>query len=239
MKKVFACLSAVVLMLVAFGLFAKPVMVSAVEVEEGKFIEDPTLEEGDLPIYVMNSIRTTFPKLYDANAKPDENYGIGRDYYWNEIKLVVPRFEGNTPTGEQYTVYTQGSYSDSKKNAAATKIYIWGVHEGEVKTGTVTGATASYTGTYPPLFGDVSLSGVRYNVSGQEVVVNDIYHENGVVNGDGSTDCIYIIFDGQGKAVRGAAHDNYFVAENVEAYGFNPLFGLKDGKIVIREDIAG
>ena len=32
MKKVFACLSAVVLMLVAFGLFAKHVMVSAVEV---------------------------------------------------------------------------------------------------------------------------------------------------------------------------------------------------------------
>ena len=239
MKKVFACLSAVVLMLVAFGLFAKPVMVSAVEVEEGKFIEDPTLEEGDLPIYVMNSIRTTFPQLYDANAKPDANYGPGRDYYWNEIKLVVPRFEGNAPTGEQYTVYTQGSYNSSTKNAAATKIYIWGVHEGEVKTGTVTNSSAAYTGTYPPLFGDVSLSGVRYNVSGQEVVVNDIYHENGVVNGDGSTDCIYIIFDGQGKAVRGAAHDNYFVAENVESYGFNPLFGLKDGKIVIREDVAG
>ncbi len=239
MKKVFACLSAVVLMLVAFGLFAKPVMVSAVEVEEGKFIEDPTLEEGDLPIYVMNSIRTTFPKLYDANAQPDENYGIGRDYYWNEIKLVVPRFEGNAPTGEQYTVYTQGSYSDSRKNAAATKIYIWGMYEGEPHTGTVTYDTASYTGTYPPQFGDVSLSGVRYNVSGQEVIVNDIYNENGVVNGDGSTDCIYIIFDGQGKAVRGAAHDNYFVAENVEAYGFQPLFGLKDGKIVIREDVAG
>ena len=239
MKKVFACLSAIVLMLVAFGLFAKPVMVSAVEVEEGKFAEDPTLEEGDLPIYVMNSIHTTFPAHHDNKAAPDANYQIGRDYYWNEIKLVVPRFEGNAPTGEQYTVYTQGSYNSSTKNAAATKIYIWGVHEGQVKTGTVTGGNASYTGTYPPLFGDVSLSGVRYNVSGQEVVVDNIYYENGVVNGDGQTDCIYIIFDGQGKAVRGAAHDNYFVAENVEAYGFQPIFGLKDGKIVIREDIVG
>lgn len=239
MKKVFACLSAVVLMLVAFGLFAKPVMVSAVEVEEGKFIEDPTLEEGDLPIYVMNSVRTTFPQLYDNNANPDPNYSPGRDYYWNEIKLVVPRFEGNAPTGQQYTVYTQGDYSASKKSSAATKIYIWGIYEGEPHTGVVNNGTASYTGQYSPLFGDVSLSGVRYNVTGQDVVVNDIYHENGVVNGNGETDCIYIIFDGQGKAVRGAAHDNYFAAANVETYGYNPLFGLKDGKIVIREDIAG
>ena len=239
MKKVFACLSALVLMLVAFGLFAKPVMVSAVEVAEGKFIEDPTLEEGDIPIYVMNSIRTTFPTLYDYNAQKDENYGIGRDYYWNEIKLVVPRFTAEGPTGEQYTVYTQGSYSESTKNAAATKIYVWGLDGGEVKTGTITGSSASYTGMYPPLFGDVSLSGVRYNISGQEVEINNIYYENGVVNGDGSTDCFYVIFDGQGKAVRGAAHDNYFAAEKVEQYGFNPIFGVKDGKIVVREDIVG
>ena len=239
MKKVFACLSAIVLMLVAFGLFAKPVMVSAEEVEEGKFIEDPTLEEGDLPIYVMNSIRTSFPALYDNNAKPDPNYQIGRDYYWNEIKLVVPRFEQNAPTGQQYTVYPQGNYDAKKKSSAATKIYIWGMYEGEVKTGTVTGGTAAYTGQYAPLFGDVSLSGVRFNVSGQDVVVNNVYHENGIGNGGGDTDYIYIIFDGQGKAVRGAAHDSYFVAANVAEYGFNPLFGLKDGKVVIREDIAG
>lgn len=241
MKKVFACLSAVALMLVAFGLFAKPVMVSAVEVAEGKFIEDPTLEDGDLPIYVMNSIRTTFPSLYDANAQPDANYGIGRDYYWNEIKLVVPQFANNAATGKQYTVYTQGTYSESTKTAAATKIYIWGVDpaDGKVKTGTVTGGTASYSGTYAPLFGDVSLSGVRYNLSGQEIDIPEVSTSNGICNGDGNTDCFYIVFDGQGKAVRGVAHENYTVKENVEAYGYNPLFAYKDGKIVIREDVAG
>lgn len=241
MKKVFACLSAIALMLVAFGLFAKPVMVSAVEVAEGKFIEDPTLEDGDLPIYVMNSIRTTFPSLYDANAQADPNYGIGRDYYWNEIKLVVPQFANNASTGKQYTVYTQGTYSASTKTAAATKIYIWGVDpaDGQVKTGTVTGGTASYSGTYAPLFGDVSLSGVRYNLSGQEVEIPEVSTSNGICNGDGNTDCFYIVFDGQGKAVRGVAHENYTVKENVEAYGYNPLFAYKDGKIVVREDVAG
>jgi len=240
MKKVFACLSTILLMLVAFGLVMQPAKLSAVEVEDGKFIEDPTLEEGDIPIYVMNSIQTTFPNLYDANAKKDDNYGgPGRDYYWNEIKFVVPQIENNQLTGKQYTVYTQGNYDSSKKTAAATKIYLWVDVDGVPTTATQTGASVSWTGQYPPLFGDVSLSGVRYNVSGQEVVINNIYNENGVVNGDHSTDCIYLIFDGQGKAVRGAAHDSYFSDEKIAEYGFTQLFGYKDGKIVLRESAIG
>ena len=240
MKKVFACLSTILLMLVAFGLVMQPAKLSAVEVEDGKFIEDPTLEEGDIPIYVMNSIQTTFPNLYDAKAQPDPMYGgPGRDYYWNEIKLVIPQIVENQLTGQQYTVYTQGNYDSSKKTAAATKIYLWVDVDGVPTTATQTGSSISWTGTYPPLFGDVSLSGVRYNVSGQEVVINNIYNENGVVNGDHSTDCIYLIFDGEGKAVRGAAHDSYFAAENIELYEFNQLFGYKDGKIVLREAAVG
>ena len=240
MKKVFACLSTILLMLVAFGLVMQPAKVSAVEVEDGKFIVDPTLEEGDIPMYCMNSIRTSFPKMYDYNALPDDNYGIGRDYYWNEIKLVVPLFKENAATGQQYTVYTVGSYNESKKTAAATKIYLWTLDEnGKVVTATQTGSSVSWTGTYAPLFGDVSLSGVRYNVTGQDIPVQNIYRENGIVNGDHSTDCIYVLFNGEGKAVRGAAHDNYFAAENVAAYEYNLLFGYKDGKIVLRTDVAG
>lgn len=237
MKKVFACLSTILLMLVAFGLVMQPAKLSAVEVEDGKFIEDPTLEEGDIPMYVMNSIRTTFPELYDNNAQPDPNYGIGRDYYWNELKLVIPQLAGNALTGKQYTVYTQG--------ATANKIYTWitipegNEGAGQVTTATQTKGSVSWTGQYPPLFGDVSLSGVRYNVSGQVVHVGNVYNENGIGNGDHQTDFIYVIFDGQGKMVRGAAHDNYFAAENVEAYGFNPLFGYKDGQIVLREELIG
>jgi hypothetical protein len=64
MKKVFACLSTLVLMLVAFGVAMNPV-VSAAGVADGKFIVDPTIEEGDIPMYIMNSIYTTFPTLYD------------------------------------------------------------------------------------------------------------------------------------------------------------------------------
>lgn len=240
MKKVFACLSTILLMLVAFGLVMQPAKLSAVEVEDGKFIEDPTLEDGDIPIYVMNSIQTTFPNLYDAKAKPDPMYaGPGRDYYWNEIKLVIPQIVENQLTGKQYTVYTQGDYNSSRRTAAATKIYLWVDVDGVPTTATQTGSSVSWTGQYPPLFGDVSLSGVRYNVSGQEVVINNIYRENGVVNGDHSTDCIYLIFDGEGKAVRGAAHDSYFSDENIKSYEFTQLFGYKDGKIVLREAAVG
>ncbi len=233
MKRVFACLSTLLLMLVVFGLAMQPIQkVSAVEVADGKFIEDPTLQEGDIPIYVMNSIRTTFPAYYDNDAVSDPNYGPGRDYGWNEIKLVIPQMADNALTGSQYTVYTQGE--------TASKIYIWGLtDEGKITTATQTKSSYSWTGTYAPLFGDVSLSGVRYNLTGQEVHINNVYNENGVGNGDHSTDFIYIIFDGQGKAVRGVAHDNYFAAENVAQYGFNLVFGYKDGKLVLRSDVIG
>lgn len=252
MKKVFACLSAIALMLVAFGLVMQPAKVSAAEVEEGKFIVDPTLEEGDIPIYVMNSIYTTFPSLYDNNALKDPNYGLGRDYYWNEIKLVVPKFENNAATGERYTVYTQGTYSASKKTAANTKIYCWTLDgEGNPVPSTYSASGHSYSADgYGPLFGDQSLSGVRYNVSGKEVVMENLYTVNGIANmastteskyaaGNYSSDPFYMIFDGQGKAVRGAAHDNYYVKENQEATGFVSLFGYVDGKIVVREDVVG
>ena len=253
MKKVFACLSAIALMLVAFGFVMQPANVSAAEVEEGKFIEDPTLEEGEIPLYVMNSIRSSFPHLYDFNAQADPNYGLGRDYYWNEIKLSIPQFDENGATGNRYSVYTQGTDDAAKKTAANTKIYLWMLDdEGNVVTATNNNGTHSYNPEgYGPLFGDVSLSGVRYNITGQDIVVNNLYTENGIINGasaeDGftyggghyNTDPIYLIFDGQGKAVRGAAQDGYYNAENAAEYGFNSLLGKKDGVIVIREDVAG
>jgi len=240
MKKVFACLSAVLLMLVAFGLVMQPAKVSAVEVEEGKFIVDPTLEEGDIPIYCMNSIRTSFPRLYDYNAQPDANYNVGRDYYWNEIKLMVPLFDEDGATGQRYAVYTVGAYDTSLKTAAGSKIYLWAVDssDGQIKTATQTRSSVNFSGQYAPLFGDVSLSGVRYNVSGQDIPVQNLYNENGIVNGDHQTDPIYVLFNGEGKAVRGAFHDNYFAAENISTYGFTPLFGYKDGKLVLRTDVV-
>lgn len=253
MKKVFACLSAITLMLVAFGFVMQPANVSAAEVEEGKFIVDPTLEEDEIPLYVMNSIRSSFPHLYDFNAQADPNYGLGRDYYWNEIKLSIPQFDASGATGKRYSVYSQGTYDAAKGTAANTKIYLWMLDdEGKVVTATNNNGTHSYSPEgYGPLFGDVSLSGIRYNITGQDIVMNNLYTENGIINGasaaDGfkyggghyNTDPIYLIFDGQGKAVRGAAQDSYYNAEYAAQYGFNSLLGKKDGVIVIREDVAG
>ena len=241
MKKVFACLSTLVLMLVAFGLAMNPVAVSAAGVADGKFIVDPTVEEGDIPMYVMNSVYTTFPTLYDNDAQADPDYQTGRLYYWNEVKLIIPQFSAEGPTGQRYTVYSQGSYDETLESAAGTKIYLWSLDaDGNVVTSTKTrSGNPDYTSLYGPQFGDVSLSGIRYNVSGKEVVINDLHNEKGIVNGDGSTDPFFIIFNGEGKAVRGHNHGNYNDAANIEEYGFTPLLGYKDGKVVIIEDVAG
>lgn len=255
MKKVFACLSALVLMLVTFGLLVQPAHILAAEVEDGKFIEDPTLEEGEMPLYVMNSIRSSFPHLYDYNAQPDANYGLGRDFYWNEIKLVFPEFGDAGATGRFWSVYTQGAYDANKGTAAAGKVYLWIENEfGEIVPATSTRGSivwrdkkdesnpdAPYN-SYAPLFGDTSLSGVRYNVSGKPVVMDNYQLVNGIINGAGSsysTDPFFIIVDGNGKVVRGHAHDNYFAAENIETYGYKPVFGYKDGVIVVRSDVVG
>ena len=125
MKKVFACLSTLVLMLVAFGVAMNPVAISAADVADGKFVVDPTLEEGDIPMYIMNSIYTTFPTLYDNEAVADPDHSTGRLFYWNEVKLIIPQFDAEGPTGQRYTVYSQGSYSEEKQSAAGTKIYLW------------------------------------------------------------------------------------------------------------------
>lgn len=241
MKKVFACLSAFVLMLVAFGLALNPAVVNAAEVADGKFIVDPTLEEGDIPIYVMNSIFTTFPSLYDNEALKDPNYNIGRDYYWNEIKLVIPQFDAQGPTGQRYTVYSQGTYSEDVKSAAGTKVYLWCLDEdGNVVTATQTrGGDYDWTSTYGPLFGDVSLSGIRYNVTGQDVVINDLYREYGIINASNDTDPQYMVINGEGKVVRGVLKESVVAQENVEAFGYSVLFGYKDGQIVVREDVIG
>lgn len=241
MKKVFACLSAFVLMLVAFGLALNPAVVNAAEVADGKFIVDPTLEEGDIPIYVMNSIFTTFPSLYDNEALKDPNYNIGRDYYWNEIKLVIPQFDAQGPTGQRYTVYSQGTYSEDVKSAAGTKVYLWCLDEdGNVVTATQTrGGDYDWTSTYGPLFGDVSLSGIRYNVTGQDVVLNDLYREYGIINASNDTDPQYMVINGEGKVVRGVLKESVVAQENVEAFGYSVLFGYKDGQIVVREDVIG
>ena len=241
MKKVFACLSALVLMLVAFGLAMNPVAVSAAGVADGKFVEDPTLEEGDIPMYVMNSIYTTFPTLYDNDAKADADHQTGRLYYWNEVKLIIPQFSAEGPTGQRYTVYSQGAYSEELESAAGTKIYLWTLdEEGNPVTSTKTrSGKPDYTSTYGPQFGDVSLSGIRYNVSGKEVVINDLHNERGITNGDGGTDPFFLVFDGNGKAVRGHNHGNYVDAANIAEYGYVALLGYKDGQIVLIEDVAG
>ena len=88
MKKVFAFLSTLVLTLACVGLALTPV--KAAEPAPGMWVDDPTLEENEIPLYIMDSIKTTFPKHYDNDAKADDKWqGSSRMYAWNETKLKI------------------------------------------------------------------------------------------------------------------------------------------------------
>ena len=86
MKKVFAFLSTLLLTIAFVGIFA----VSKPAAASNKITEDPTLAKDEIPVYIMNSIYTTFPNYYDNDAVEDANWpGPARMYPWNETRLRV------------------------------------------------------------------------------------------------------------------------------------------------------
>ena len=68
MKKVFAFLSVFALTIAFVGFGAKSANAA------GELItEDPTLNENQIPMYIMDSIYTTFPAYYDYATAGDQN----------------------------------------------------------------------------------------------------------------------------------------------------------------------
>jgi hypothetical protein len=106
MKRVFAFLSAFVFALALFGTMT--IHAADPEPAEGKFVVDPTLTANEIPMYIMDSIYTTFPNFYDNVAKPDAKFQAGRLYPWNETRILVPQFAAGEPTGKVYSVYFVG-----------------------------------------------------------------------------------------------------------------------------------
>ncbi|HOI47090.1 MAG TPA: hypothetical protein PLR26_05100 [Bacilli bacterium] len=115
MKRVFAFLSAFVFALVLFG---TTTYAADPEPAAGKFIVDPTLTADEIPLYVMDSIYTTFPNFYDHVAKPDTKYQTGRLYPWNETRILVPQYAQGVPTGKTYSVYFTGGLTYQDANGA-------------------------------------------------------------------------------------------------------------------------
>ncbi len=209
MKRVFAFISLFAISLVMFG-FGTANVKAADEPAEGKWVVNPYLLEDEngevveIPMYIMDSIATTFPFHYDRNHTPDANWGgIARQYAWNGVKTVIPQFDANGATGKYYGVYQQGASSGSE-TGIGKMIY---TTEGLWDNGTFYNSGelgGSYIRTSPH---DPSLSFSLHNTKDEAVGIQ-VYKEasNQVANP-------FIIFNAEGQAVAGLIHSSA-VAEN-------------------------
>lgn len=171
MKKVFAFLSTLLLTIAFVGVFAVKSPVAA-----GKITADPTLEEDEIPVYIMASIYSTFPNYYDNEAQEDSNWGgASRMYPWNETRLRVAQFDENgNPTGKYYAVYFAGHTTAVDKEGnmivgAGKNILFWNVDaNGNVVAEKYSDGVRASSGAAS----DPSLSHMRTNISGQDLEFN-------------------------------------------------------------------
>jgi hypothetical protein len=225
MKKVFAFLSVLALTLAVLGFATKPAVVNAADPQPGMWIVDPTLEPGEIPLYVAGSAKTTFPNYFDIDAAKgtpyeDRAHRVGDVYPWNETKLIIPRYDAEGNKVGTYSVYPLGS-NKATGPIAGQMIWKW-ISDGQG------GAKVDAT------FGWVSLSQVRHNVSGVDVTFMTSQTRTGETEGKGSTTA-HMVFDGNGRAVRGLLGAAYFQAPdpaNPDKPHFTPIFGYKNGEIV-------
>lgn len=195
MKRVFAFISLFAIALVMFG-FATSDVKAAAEPADGKWFENPTLltdDEGnvvEIPMYIMNSVMTTFPDFFDYEGAKGTEFedksweGSTRQYPWNGVKVLIPQFDENGATGKVYGLYPYGAGSNTV--AVGQNIY---TTKGTWHLGSYINKTAA---TNPGLS---SLSFYLFNVLDEAWPMKDIEKAN-------KTDP-YIIFDAEGKAVAG------------------------------------
>lgn len=230
MKKVFAFLSALVLTLACVGLTLTPVQ--AADPAPGMFIEDPTLGENDIPMYIMDSIKTTFPKHYDNDAKADPNWqGSARLYAWNETKLKITQFDENGATGKFYTPYFAGVDSVTNPDSPGAGEMLYAYPDAD-KISAANFSSVALT----------SLSYVRFNYQtanglggragrGSSIKITGVRNEDLRVNlytHEPVKGITYILFDGEGKAVRGFTNGAFFQSEM-----WQPLHGYnEEGQVV-------
>lgn len=237
MKKVFAILSMLLLTIACVGVSVKNAPAQAAS---GKITADPTLAEDEIPVYIMNSIMTTFPNYYDNDANPDPNWqGVARMYPWNETRLRVAQLDANgQPTGKYYAIYfaghTQATENGDAVIGAGKNILFWNVDEnGNVVAEKYSDGKKASSGAAS----DPSLSHMRTNISGKDIVVDPTK----VSLGDGEGTNFYnrsYVCDGQGRIIRGIALDAVYssaVAEEGEIK-FAPEYCRVDGVITKIED---
>ena len=168
MKKVFAVISTLLLTIACIGLLSSNVNASSALFTDP--VEAGALEKDEIPVYIMDSIYTTFPQYYDNNAVADEAWpGSTRMYPWNEAKLRVAQLDQNGEhTGMYYAIFTSGSLN-ATDSGAGNNIMLLDAKVAE--DGTVTPvskrtsntAAAGYTEADHPM--DQSLSHINVNIS--------------------------------------------------------------------------
>ncbi len=217
MKKVFAFLSTFVLTIALVGVATVKTPANA-----AKFTVDPTLAKDEDPVYIMSSIYTTFPFDYDNDAVTDPGLQEGRSFPWNETRLRIARFnEDGTPSGRYYAVYLPGALNANSTGAAKGILY-WDLErddKGAVKDGARvvlakddegkrSTAVLNDDGSVKTKSGAVSqsLSQLRVNISGQDLEFNffELIKAQST-NDDAGAYSRMVVFDGQGRMIRGVA----------------------------------
>ena len=205
MKKVFAFLSVFALTIAFVGFGAKSVNASQL------FVEDPTLGENEIPMYIMDSIYTTFPQYYDNVTKQDQAWpGAARMYPWNETKLHVKQMDasGNF-TGKQYAIYFSGGLKATDKGAGVNLLFYKLNDAGELILARMSNGKWDSAGQ--PM--DPSLSHMRTNVTGQDISFDalQLWTDNG-----GNMYNRMFVFDGNGRMVRGISGDGAYLLPDQE-----------------------
>lgn len=221
MKRVFAFISLFAIALVMFGFASQNVKAADKQPADGKWFENPHLltdDEGnvvEIPMYIMNSITTTFPDFFDYEGAKGTEYedknwgGTVRQYAWNGVKVVIPQFDENGATGKYYGIYPQGA-SKGGQVGIGGMIY---TTSGTWSQGTFYSG-GSYARNEPS---DPSLSFYLFNDKDVAENITRTVMANNQANP-------WLVFDGEGKAVAGLMFPDTSAGVVETAYGLGQEF---------------
>ena len=255
MKKVFAFLSVFALTIAFVGFSAKPA-----SADGGLFTEDPTLKEGQIPVYVMDSIYSTFPAYYDYAGAGDEKWqGAARMFPWNETRLQCKLIDDKgefevdaNGNSKEYAFYFNGTSwaYDANGSGAGKQILFYKeandadgngkIENGEIVLGRMNEGKWAAKG----YSSDSSLSHMRVNITGETLYYDafKLYSAN-----DGGTEDAaknqynrMFVFDADGRMTRGIALDGSYLlpdAEGAQKVTIAPEYCYVDGVVTkIEED---
>ena len=249
MKKVFAFLSVFALTIAFVGFGAK-----SANADDKLFTVDPTLSENQIPMYIMDSIYTTFPNYYDYATGGDEQWGgAARMYPWNETRLQVKLIDedGNwvkAANGEtsEYAVYFSGATTASSAGAGNNILFYDVDADGNPVMRRLSGgvkydADGNIKWDSSAMAMDPSLSHMRKNISDQDLVFDpvDLFATFGATDAKHNLTNRALTFDANGRMIRGITLDGGYLlpdAEGAQPVTIAPEYCYVDGVVTKIED---